>query len=63
MPQKEINSIIENADYHGNHKINYTEFLAATMKLSEQMTDERLWILFSHFDTDGSGKITGENLK
>jgi Ca2+-binding EF-hand superfamily protein len=31
MPQEEIREIIQNADYHGNQKINYTEFLAATM--------------------------------
>jgi Ca2+-binding EF-hand superfamily protein len=47
----------------GNQKINYTEFLAATVNVQNFVTEERLWALFNTFDTDGSKFITANNLK
>jgi len=54
----EIQQIIENVDYAGNGKINYSEFLAATIELKQVLTYEKLWTLFKYFDTDNSGIIT-----
>ena len=63
VPLKEIEKIINELDYRGNHKINYTEFLAATVSVKAFLTDERLMAIFRQFDTDGSGVITAQNIK
>lgn len=47
-----------NCDYAGNGKINYSEFLAATVEIKKVLTYDRLWALFKYFDTDCSGYIT-----
>jgi Ca2+-binding EF-hand superfamily protein len=54
---------MESVDYEGNGKINYTEFLSATISIKSVLTYEKLWALFKHFDTDDSGTITKDNLK
>ena len=63
MEANEINDIIENLDYAKNQKINYSEFIAATINVSEFLTDEKIVALFKTFDVDDTGKITAENLK
>ena len=63
LPNTDVDEIIKNADYMGNNKINYTEFLAATLSYQNFLTAERLQNLFNVFDTDGSGYITSDNLK
>lgn len=42
----EIDSIIENLDYAQNNKINYSEFIAATISVKEFLTDSKLKALF-----------------
>lgn len=54
---------MDQVDYMGNGKINYTEFLAATISVRSVLTYEKLFALFKHFDTDDSGFITPENIK
>ena len=54
---------MHNVDYAGNGKINYSEFLAATIEVKQVLTEEKLWAIFKYFDTDDSGFITTENLK
>jgi calcium-dependent protein kinase len=54
---------MDRVDYAGNGKINYSEFLAATIKISEVLTYEKLLALFKYFDTDESGTITRDNLR
>lgn len=58
----EISEMISQMDYHNNKKINYSEFLAATIDIQEFLTDSRLRAVFNQFDTDSSGKITEENI-
>ena len=53
-----IKEILKNVDYAGNGRINYTEFLAATVSIKSVLTYDKLWALFKHFDTDDSGVIT-----
>ena len=60
---KQVESIVKNIDYYGNKKINYSEFIAATLDCHKFLTKERLWILFKHFDTDNTNYITHGNLK
>jgi len=63
MSAKEIDEIIDELDYAKNHKINYTEFIAASINVSSFLTEEKLDSLFNTFDVDGSGKITEQNIK
>ena len=59
----EIQDIIRQMDYHGNMKINYSEFLAATIDVKLFLTDSKLKAIFQQFDTDNSGFVTAENIK
>lgn len=45
-------------DYFGNGKINYSEFLAATLSAKDTLNDEMLWRLFKTFDVDDTGSIS-----
>ena len=62
LSEHEIESLIKEIDYVGNGKINYSEFLAATLSIKDSLTEEMLWRLFKKFDVDDSGYITKENL-
>jgi Ca2+-binding EF-hand superfamily protein len=67
LEQDEINQIIKEVDYYGNGKINYSEFLVATMDmnriLSGQSQEQKMKAIFQQFDTDNSGFITKENIR
>ena len=60
---QEINQIIHNWDYLGNGKINYSEFLAATVSMKDVLTEDHISHLFLYFDTDNTGYISRENIK
>ena len=63
ISEEEIEELISNLDYAKNGKINYTEFLGATIDVKTFLTDEKLDALFSTFDIEGSGKISADNIK
>jgi len=63
MSADEIQKIINEVDYAQNKKINYSEFIAATIKVGEFLTEERLQALFNQFDVDESNHITKQNIK
>ena len=46
MSDNEVREIISQMDYHNNQKINYTEFLAATLDVKNFLTDSKLKALF-----------------
>ena len=50
-------------DLNGNGTIDYSEFLAANMQLSELLTNEKLQAAFNLFDIDQNGRITLEEIK
>ena len=54
---------MQNVDYTGDGTINYSEFLAATVQISQVLTNKRLIQLFKHFDIDNSQSITQQNIK
>ena len=58
----ELDSIISEIDSHGLKRINYTEFLAATISVKKILTNERLYAMFRQFDADGSGYITPQDI-
>jgi len=49
-------------DYHENGKINYSEFLAATLSINKFMSNEKMWMIFKRFDVDDTDFISKENL-
>jgi len=55
--------MFQNIDYKGNNKLNYSEFIAATLQVKKVLTQEKLVSLFKHFDVDDTDYITPENLK
>ena len=63
VDEARIDAIIKEIDYFGNGKINYSEFLAATLSMQKVLTDEKLWSLFKTFDTDDTDYISLENLQ
>ena len=62
IPDSNIDKIIDEVDYFGNGKINYTEFLVATLDVKSFLDDTKLHAVFNQFDTDGSGVITRQNI-
>ena len=50
-------------DVNGNQKIDYEEFLAATMHLNKLNREDMLMKAFKHFDSDDSGYITRDELE
>ena len=53
---------MKKVDYNSNGKINYSEFIAATIQVKQVLTDEKAYVLFKHFDADDTGFITEESL-
>ena len=58
MTAEEIDKIISELDFAENKRINYSEFLAATINVKDYLDDARLEAIFNQFDIDNSGKIT-----
>jgi calcium-dependent protein kinase len=58
----EIRELIEKVDLDRNDKINYSEFLAATIDWEKEMSRERLVKAFKALDSDHSGKISKDEL-
>ncbi|KAI7726200.1 hypothetical protein M8C21_027346 [Ambrosia artemisiifolia] len=54
---------IKIADVDGNGSIDYIEFITATMHRHNLEREEDLYKAFQHFDTDGSGFITRDELE
>jgi len=46
IPDDEIDKIIKKVDYAENGRINYSEFIAATLKVAKVLNEARLWTLF-----------------
>lgn len=47
IPDNEIDRIIDEVDYKGNKKINYSEFLVATLDVKQFLDDNMLQALFN----------------
>ena len=60
--EKQIQDLFKNIDVDKNGKIDYTEFLAATLQKQNYLKIERLYEAFCLFDKDNSGKITKDEL-
>lgn len=54
----DMEEVLKNLDTDGSGKVDYTEFIAATLNVSQYMRKEILWAAFRSFDTDGDGFIS-----
>ena len=54
LPVTEFDHIIKELDYNGNEKINYSEFLAATLSVKSILTHQKFEALYRQFDVDGN---------
>lgn len=61
--EEQIDSIMKQVDIQANGKINYEEFIEATVVLEKFMIEERMWIVFRHLDVDDANTIKRENIK
>jgi len=59
---KEIQKIWEHMDFHNDGKVNYSEFLAATISSINFDQEEKLWTVFKFFDNNGKGCITFDSV-
>jgi len=60
--EKEIKEIWNGLDFHIDGKVNYTEFLAATISSVEFFKEEKIWSAFKYFDGENKGYITCESM-
>ncbi|KAG1660138.1 hypothetical protein FOA52_003798 [Chlamydomonas sp. UWO 241] len=63
IPQDQARALLASIDIDCDGVIDYEEFLAATVHQQRLNNDECMLKAFQHFDRDGSGFITQEELK
>ena len=63
ISDSELDMLFSQLDYTKNNSINYSEFLAAAVDISQFVSSERIGGLFATFDIDGDGLITEKNIK
>eukprot|EP00830_Metopus_es_P017914 TRINITY_DN6067_c0_g2_i2.p1 TRINITY_DN6067_c0_g2~~TRINITY_DN6067_c0_g2_i2.p1 ORF type:complete len:423 (+),score=78.40 TRINITY_DN6067_c0_g2_i2:63-1271(+) len=60
---KEVDALMEKVDIDHNGFIDYSEFLVASTNKTKVLSKENLKRAFQLFDKDGSGSISGEEIK
>jgi calcium-dependent protein kinase len=63
MAYHDFSKLVDNIEYMGKGKLNYSQFLIAAMDRKKEINEEHLWTLFKHFDLDDNGMITLEEMK
>ena len=53
---------MKEVDVQGTGKINYSEFLAATLSYQEFACEEKIWMIFKRFDVDNTDFISKANI-
>ena len=56
-----MDQILQKVDFNGNGMVDYSEFLAANVRMD--WTEDRLQAAFEIFDKDGNGKISVEEIR
>lgn len=57
-----IDMIFNKLDFNNSGKINYSEFMAATVDKKIALTNANLLFAFNYFDTENKGYITKKDL-
>jgi calcium-dependent protein kinase len=63
VSEEELQKIVESADEKQDGKLNYSEFLVATLNQKKFVDKEKLVAAFKYFDVDDSGYIDSTDLK
>ena len=63
VQDEEVDEIMALADLNGNGELEYSEWLAATLKQSLMVNPKKMKQAFQYFDKDSSGKISLKELK
>jgi len=63
VAEREADTILQSVDTNQNGMVDYTEFIAANIKITEDFNKERLRAAFNLFDLDGNGQITVDEVK
>ena len=63
LSQEEVEQIVIEIDYSRDGKINYSEFLSATLDIKSFLTKQKTRAIFNQFDTDKTGHISAENIQ
>lgn len=63
VSQEELERIIAYSDAHGSGKIEYTDFIVASINQKKFLDKERLITAFKYFDVDDSGYIDASDVK
>lgn len=58
----EIGQLMRGIDVDGTNRINYTDFLAATMEVNQSIREKNIRHAFRYFDQSGTGEITMADL-
>lgn len=58
-----IDQLFQQLDFNNTGKINYSDFLAATVDKKTALTNANLLFAFNYFDTENKGYITKGDLK
>merc|ERR1719191_1288794 len=58
----QISDAMSALDNDGSGKVDYREFIAATMNKKVALTHDYVWQVFKQFDTDHTGTINRDNL-
>ncbi|CAK0813194.1 unnamed protein product [Prorocentrum cordatum] len=59
----DLQAILDGIDADGSGKIDYTEFLAATLDKKLYLQEQQCWSAFRVFDRNGDGRISLQELK
>ena len=57
-----MKNIFDSLDFHNDGKVNYSEFIAATLSSIQFAKEDRLLSAFRYFDTSNSGYITLDSI-
>lgn len=60
--EQDLEMLMGQADVDGDRTINYTEFIAATISAAKMTQEEHLRTAFEHFDENGDGRISRDEL-
>jgi calcium-dependent protein kinase len=63
ISEADFEELIKSLDGDNNEYIEYEEFLRATVNADLLMTEKNMEMAFAHFDKDGSGKLSPDEIK
>ena len=63
VSKQQLLELIKEVDYNQDGKINFSEFLSATIDINKFLTEKRLQAIFHLFDTTNTGMINSSDIQ